>query len=66
MLCDIDVDEILVRDGRASGIRTAAGDIVDANEAVIGSTTPDRLYGRLLRGTPGIPPGVGAQAANYR
>ena len=66
VLCNIDVDEILVRGGRATGVRTAAGHIVDAGEAVIVSTTPDRLYGRLLRATPGVPPGVRAQAANYR
>jgi len=66
VLCSTDVDEILVRDGRATGVRTAAGSIVDAREAVIASTTPDQLYGRLLRHTPGIPPGVRAQAASYR
>jgi phytoene dehydrogenase-like protein len=57
LFCDVDVDEILVRDGRAAGIRTSAGHTVDAREAVIASTTPDQLYGRLLRGAPGPPLG---------
>jgi phytoene dehydrogenase-like protein len=64
--CNVDVDEVLVRDGRAAGVRTTAGPTVDAREAVIVSTTPDQLYGRLLRGTPGVPSGVRAQAAGYR
>jgi phytoene dehydrogenase-like protein len=62
----VDVDEILVRDGRAAGVRTASGQTVEAREAVIASVTPDRLYGRLLRAAPGVPPGVRDQAAGYR
>jgi phytoene dehydrogenase-like protein len=64
--CDVDVDEILVRDGRAVGVRTAAGQTIYAHEAVIVSTTPDKLYGRLLRAASGVPSGVRAQAARYR
>jgi phytoene dehydrogenase-like protein len=66
LFCNVDVDEILVRDGRAAGVRTAGGAVVDAGEAVIVSATPDQLYGRLLRGVPGVPAGVRAQAAGYR
>jgi phytoene dehydrogenase-like protein len=66
LFCDTDVDEILVRDGRPAGVRTADGLVVDAGEAVIVSATPDRLYGRLLRGVAGVPAGVRAQAAGYR
>jgi phytoene dehydrogenase-like protein len=66
VLSGVDVDEILVRDGRATGVRTAAGETVEANEAVIVTATPDQLYGRLLRDAPGIPAGVRAQAAGYR
>jgi phytoene dehydrogenase-like protein len=62
----VDVDEILVRDGRATGVRTVSGHTVDATEAVIASTTPDQLYGRLLRSVPGVPEGVRKQAAGYR
>jgi phytoene dehydrogenase-like protein len=35
-------------------------------EAVVVSATPDQLYGRLLRGTAGVPAGVRAQAGRYR
>lgn len=66
VFCGTEVDEILVREGRAAGVRTTAGPTVDAGQAVIASTTPDQLYGRLLRSAPGIPPGVRAQAAGYR
>jgi phytoene dehydrogenase-like protein len=66
LFSDVDVDEILVRDGRAAGVRTRTGQTVEAREAVIASTTPDQLYGRLLRGAPGIPAGVRAQADGYR
>jgi phytoene dehydrogenase-like protein len=66
VLCDVDVDEILVRDGSAVGARSAAGATVDAREAVVVSATPDQLYGRLLRGAPGVPAGVRAQAGRYR
>jgi phytoene dehydrogenase-like protein len=65
IVCDVDVDEILVRDGRAAGVRTADGRTVDAGEAVIATTTPGQVYGRLLRGAPGVPDGVRAQAARY-
>jgi phytoene dehydrogenase-like protein len=66
VVCDVDVDEIILRDGRAAGVRTTGGLTVGAGEAVIVSATPDRLYGRLLRGARGVPPGVRAQAHNYR
>jgi phytoene dehydrogenase-like protein len=66
VLCDTDVDEILVSEGRAAGVRTAAGAVVTAGEAVFASITPDQLYGRLLRHAPGVPAGVRAQAAGYR
>ena len=64
--CRVDVDEIVVRDGRAAGVRTADGQVIDAREAVIASVTPDQLYGRLLRDASGIPDGVRAQASGYR
>jgi phytoene dehydrogenase-like protein len=62
----VDADAIVVRDGRAAAVLTAAGHTVEATEAVIASTTPDQLYGRLLRSVPGIPDGVRRQAAGYR
>jgi phytoene dehydrogenase-like protein len=66
VLCGADVDQILVRDGKAAGVRTAEGETVDAGEAVIVSATPDQLYGRLLRNAPGVPSPVRVQAARYR
>ncbi|WP_405984112.1 phytoene desaturase family protein [Streptomyces sp. NBC_00872] len=62
----VDVDEILVRDGRAVGVRTTDGATVRASEAVVVSTPPDLLYGRLLRNAPGIPAGIRGQAGAYR
>jgi phytoene dehydrogenase-like protein len=58
LVCNVEVDRVLVRDGRAVGVRTTAGTTVQAREAVIVATTPDRLYGRLLRDTPGVPAAV--------
>jgi phytoene dehydrogenase-like protein len=43
-----DVVEILLTDGRASGVRLADGETVSASEAVIANVTPTQLYGRLL------------------
>jgi phytoene dehydrogenase-like protein len=66
LFCGVDVDEIVVRGGRAAGVLTADGTVVDAGDGVVASVTPDRLYGRLLRNAPGVPAGVRAQAAGYR
>jgi phytoene dehydrogenase-like protein len=66
VLCDVDVDEILVADGRAVGVRTSVGATVTATQAVIASVTPDQLYGRLLRNAAGVPQGIRTQAAGYR
>lgn len=43
-----DVEEILVTEGRASGVRLADGEAVSASEAVVANVTPTQLYGRLL------------------
>jgi phytoene dehydrogenase-like protein len=59
------VDAILTEDGRANGVRTADGEQVTARTAVIASTTPDQLYGRLLRDASSVPAGVRAQANRY-
>jgi phytoene dehydrogenase-like protein len=66
ILSGVDVEEILVADGRATGVRIAGGATVTAGQAVVASVTPDQLYGRLLRNAPGVPDGVRAQAAGYR
>ena len=45
---------MLVRDGRAEGVQTAAGETVEAERAVIANVTPTQLYGPLL-GNPDDP-----------
>jgi phytoene dehydrogenase-like protein len=45
-----DVERVLVRDGRAAGVRLADGEEVAAEKAVIANVTPTQLYGRLLDG----------------
>jgi phytoene dehydrogenase-like protein len=66
VVCGVDVDEVVVRAGRAAGVRSGGGATVTAGEAVIASVTPDQLYGRLLSGAAGVPAGVRTQAAGYR
>jgi phytoene dehydrogenase-like protein len=43
-----DVEEVLVLDGRAAGVRLSGGETVSATEAVVANVTPTQLYGRLL------------------
>ena len=43
---------IVVRDGGADGVRTAAGETVEAERAVIANVTPTQLYGRAARRSP--------------
>jgi phytoene dehydrogenase-like protein len=45
-----DVERVVVRDGRASGVRLADGEEVAAERAVIANVTPTQLYGRLIDG----------------
>jgi phytoene dehydrogenase-like protein len=45
-----DVERVLVRDGRAAGVRLADGEEVAAARAVIANVTPTQLYGRLIEG----------------
>jgi phytoene dehydrogenase-like protein len=44
----VDVEHVLVQSGRATGIRTAAGETISAERAVIANVTPTQLYERLL------------------
>ena len=44
----VDVERVLVQMGRAVGVRTAAGETVTAERAVIANVTPTQLYERLL------------------
>jgi phytoene dehydrogenase-like protein len=62
----VEVDAILTAGGRATGVRTAGGEVLTATAGVVASTTPDRLYGRLLAQAPGIPEATRMQARRYR
>lgn len=46
--CGRRVERIVVRDGRAVGVRTAAGDAVQARRAVLADVTVPALYSELL------------------
>ena len=45
-----DVERIVVREGRAAGVRLAGGEEAAAAKAVIANVTPTQLYGRLIDG----------------
>ncbi|MFC0110443.1 phytoene desaturase family protein [Kibdelosporangium aridum] len=62
---DVRVDAVLTSDGRAVGVRTADGEAVTATQAVVASTSPEALYGHLLRDAPGVTDAVRSQARRY-
>jgi phytoene dehydrogenase-like protein len=43
-----DVERVIVRGGRATAVRIAGGEQIEARRAVIANVTPAQLYGRLL------------------
>jgi phytoene dehydrogenase-like protein len=43
-----DVEEVLVANGRATGVRTTDGEVFSTRRAVVCNVTPTQLYGRLL------------------
>jgi phytoene dehydrogenase-like protein len=45
---DSRVDEVLVRDGRAIGVRTAQGDVHEARQAVVADVSAPALFGELV------------------
>jgi phytoene dehydrogenase-like protein len=45
---DRDVERVLVRSGRAVGVRLTDGETIEAERAVVASVTPTQLHGRLL------------------
>ena len=49
---DREVERIVVREGRATGVVVAGGETIEATEAVIANVTPTQLYDRLLEATP--------------
>jgi phytoene dehydrogenase-like protein len=60
-----DVERVLVRSGRAVGVRLAGGETVTAERAVIASVTPTQLYERLLLDTE-VPGAVREGARRFR
>src|SRR6476646_1249441 len=44
----VDVERVLVQNGRASGVRTTDGETIAAGRAVVANVTPTQLYVRLL------------------
>jgi phytoene dehydrogenase-like protein len=61
-----DVDEIIESAGKASGVRLAGGEVIQASLGVIASVTPSQLYGRLLKGSTKLPTDVTEGLKNYR
>ena len=66
-VCEVerDVERVVVRNGRAVGVRLTDGEVVEAERAVIASVTPTQLYERLLAeaDVPGV---VAAAAGRFR
>ena len=60
-----DVERVLVRQGRAVGVRLAGGEAVTAERAVIANVTPTQLYERLLDETE-VPAAVTEGARRFR
>ncbi|MCE7003433.1 NAD(P)/FAD-dependent oxidoreductase [Kibdelosporangium philippinense] len=60
----VSVDAVLTKDGRAVGVRTLDGEVVTGS-VVAASTTPDQLYGHLLREADGVNIAVRQQAKRY-
>ena len=60
-----DVERVLVRSGRAVGVRLAGGETVESRRAVVANVTPPQLYDRLLAGA-GVPAPVVEGARRFR
>jgi phytoene dehydrogenase-like protein len=61
----VDVERVLVQDGRASGVRTTDGETITATRAVVANVTPTQLYVRLLADAD-VPAPVRDAAARFR
>lgn len=48
VLCNTEVTEVLVRRGRAVGVSTATGEVVDADRAVLADVSAPHLYTKLV------------------
>ena len=62
---DRDVERVLVRSGRAVGVRLTDGETIEAERAVIASVTPTQLHERLLADAD-VPGPVAAGARRFR
>jgi len=60
-----DVERVLLRGGRATGVRLADGETIEATEAVVANVTPTQLYSRLLADA-GLTNGAAAEARRFR
>jgi phytoene dehydrogenase-like protein len=65
LLTNTDVDSVILKRGRACGVRAIDGQTYRAKRGVICSVTPNQLYGRLLRGTE-LPPDLVNAVNRYR
>ena len=61
----VDVERIVVENGRAIGVRTADGEVIRVHQGVIASVTPGRLYGGLVA-REDLPAEVVTEAAAFR
>jgi len=62
---DRDVERVLVRSGRAVGVRLTDGETIEAERAVVASVTPSQLYERLLADAD-VPEPVAEGARRFR
>src|SRR5438067_2651594 len=62
---DRDVERVLVRSGRAVGVRLTDGETIEAERAVVASVTPTQLYERLLADAD-VPAPVAEGARRFR
>jgi phytoene dehydrogenase-like protein len=60
-----DVERVLVSEGKATAVRLAGGETIQAERAVVASVTPTQLYGRLL-GAGETPEGLRRAASRFR
>lgn len=61
-----DVTKILVKKGKAVGVKTATGEEYRAKKAVIATVNPDDLYTKLLADADGVPAELRQRATKFR
>jgi phytoene dehydrogenase-like protein len=62
----VTVERILVRNGKAAGVRLSTGEELHAERAVLACVNPDQLYLNLLEGSEAVPAQFGSFARRYR